>query len=96
MILLCAYGGLASLHVVPTDLRVLHGVYPLPTNSCAALLQIFPRAVSEDLRYHGIRLLQKTLQPGTVDIGTIVAMLCFWTQQQSGKIQWEEDELSEE
>ena len=41
MLLLACYAGLAGLHAVPSDLRVVHGVYPLPTNSATALATIF-------------------------------------------------------
>ena len=41
MFLLACYAGLAGLYAEPTDLRVAHGVYPLPTNSATALSTIF-------------------------------------------------------
>ena len=41
MMLLACFAGLAGLHAVPTDLRVVHSVYPLPTNSTTALAAIF-------------------------------------------------------
>ena len=35
MLQLACYGGVADLYMQPSDLRVLHAVYPLPTNSAS-------------------------------------------------------------
>ena len=88
MILLACYAGLASLHTLPTDLRVVHGVYPLPTNSATALATIFPNARSDMQKRYCLRLLQKTLKPGVFDVAMIVAQLCFWREEQDGKLQY--------
>jgi hypothetical protein len=88
MLQLAAYGGLASLYAIPKDLRVAHGVYPLPQNSMSALAAIFPTIRSNEHRRAGLRLLQKTLKPGCFDIPSVVAMLCFWTEQQHGVIDY--------
>ena len=92
MLLLACYAGLAGLHAVPTDLRVVHGVYPLPTNSMTALALIFPDARSDMQKRYCLRLLQKTLKPGGFDVAMIVALLCFWTEQQDGKLQYTHEE----
>ena len=88
MLLLACYAGLAGLHAVPTDLRVVHGVYPLPTNSATALATIFPDARSDMQKRYCLRLLQKTLKPGVFDVSMIVALLCFLTEEQDGKLQY--------
>ena len=77
MLLMACYAGLAGLHAVPTDLRVVHGVYPLPANSLTALAAIFPKARSDMQKRYCLRLLQKTLKPGVLDVAMIVALLCF-------------------
>ena len=92
MLLLACYAGLAGLHAVPTDLRVVHGVYPLPTNSMAALALIFPDARSDMQKIHCLRLLQKTLKLGVFDVSMIVGLLCFWTEEQEGKLQYTHEE----
>ena len=88
MLLLACYAGLAGLHAVPTDLRVVHGVYPLPANSLTALATLFPNARSDMQKRYCLRLLQKTLKPGVFDVAMIVALLCFWTEEQDGKLQY--------
>ena len=99
MIQLACYGGVGDLYMHSSDLRSLHAVYPMPTNSISALRRIFPTAMTELSQRHGIRLLQKTLKPGNTGIGCIVAQLCFWTEQMIGKIQYltmeEDDECSD-
>ena len=92
MLLLACYAGLAGLHAVPTDLRVAHGVYPLPANSMTALAAIFPNARSDMQKRYCLRLLQKTLKPGVLDVTMIVALLCFWTEEQGGKLQYMHEE----
>ena len=92
MLLLACYAGLAGLHAVPTDLRVVHGVYPLPTNSTTALAAIFPDARSDMQKRYCLRLLQKTLKPGVFDVAMIVALLCFWREEQDGKLQYTHEE----
>ena len=88
MLLLACYAGLAGLHAVPTDLRVVHGVYPLPTNSTTALAAIFPDARSDMPKRNCLRLLQNTLKPGVFDVAMIVGLLCFWREEQDGKLQY--------
>ena len=88
MLLLACYAGLAGLHAVPTDLRIVHGVYPIPTNSATALTAIFPDARSDQQKRYCLRLLQKTLKPGVFDVAMIVALLCFWREEQDGKLQY--------
>ena len=39
-----------------------------------------------------VRLLQKTLEPGVFDIAMIVGLLCFWTEEQDGKLQYTNEE----
>ena len=92
MLLLACYAGLAGLHAVPTDLRVVHGVYPLPTNSTTALAAIFPDARSDMQKRYCLRLLQKTLKPGVFDVAMIVALLSFWREEQDGKLQYTHEE----
>ena len=92
MILLACYAGLAGLYAEPTDLRVIHGVYPLPTNSSTALTMIFPSARSGKQKRYCLRLLQKTLKPGVFDVAMIVAQLCFWREEQDGKLQYTHEE----
>ena len=92
MLLLACYAGLAGLHAVPTDLRVVHGVYPLPANSMIALAAIFPDARSDMQKIYCLRLLQKTLGNGVFDVAMIVAMLCFWTEEQHGKLKYMHEE----
>ena len=92
MLLLACYAGLAGLHAVPTDLRVVHGVYPLPANSMTALAAIFPDARSDMQKIYCLRLLQKTLGNGVFDVAMIVAMLCFWTEEQHGKLKYMHEE----
>ena len=92
MLLMACYAGLAGLHAVPTDLRVVHGVYPLPANSLTALAAIFPKARSDMQKRYCLRLLQKTLKPGVLDVTMIVALLCFWTEEQGGKLQYMHEE----
>ena len=92
MLLLACYAGLAGLHAVPTDLRVVHGVYPLPTNSTTALAAIFPDARSDMQKRYCLRLLQKTLKPGVFDVAMIVALLCFWREEQDGKLQYTQED----
>ena len=88
MLLLAAYGGLVRLHADPEDLRVVLAVYPLPKNSMTALGRIFPGVRSSTQRREALRLLQKSLKPCRFDVASIIAMLCFWTEQQSGKIKY--------
>ena len=92
MLLLACFAGMAGLHAVPADLRVVHGVYPLPTNSTTALAAIFPDARSDMQKRYCLRLLQKTLKPGVFDVAMIVALLCFWTEEQEGKLQYTHEE----
>ena len=92
MLLLACYAGLAGVHAIPTDLRVVHGVYPLPTNSVTALAAMFPDARSDMQKRYCLRLLQKTLKPGVFDVSMIVALLCFWTEEQEGKLQYTHEE----
>ena len=94
MMLLACYAGLAGLHAVPTDLRVVHGVYPLLTNSTTALAAIFPDARSDMQKRYCLRLLQKTLKPGVFDVAMIIAQLCFWREEQDGKVQYTREEAS--
>ena len=86
--LLC-YAGVDLMVLVPSDLRVTHSVYPIPRNSCSGLLRIFPGAASGKDQREALRLLQKILKPSTLDIGVVIASLCFWQQQLSGVIDWE-------
>ena len=79
MLQLACYGGVADLYMQPSDLRVLHAVYPLPTNSANALRRIFPSATDELSQRHGMRLLEKAFK--RTDIGCLLAQLCFWTKQ---------------
>ena len=92
MMLLACYAGLAGLHAVPADLRVLHGVWPLPTNSAKALATIFPEARGEMQKRYCLRLLQKTLKPGVIDVSMLVALLCFWREEQDGKLQYTQED----
>ena len=92
MLLMACYAGLAGLHAVPTDLRVVHGVYPLPANSMTALAAIFPDARSDMQKIYCLRLLQKTLGNGVFDVAMIVAMLCFGTEEQHGKLKYMHEE----
>ena len=85
---LAAYGGIADLFMLPKDSRALHLVYPLPDNSAGALLRIFPSAESEIAKRHGLRLLQKACKPSKVDMGFLVAQLCFWQEQMDRKVQY--------
>ena len=39
-----------------------------------------------------MRLLQKTLKPGVFDIAMIVGLLCFWTEEQDGKLKYTYEE----
>ena len=39
-----------------------------------------------------LRLLQKTLKPGVFDVAMVVAQLCFWTEEQDGKLQYTHEE----
>ena len=39
-----------------------------------------------------LRLLQKTLGNGVFDVAMIVALLCFWTEEQDGKLQYMHEE----
>ena len=94
MILLACYAGLAGLYAEPTDLRVIHGVYPLPTNSSTALTMIFPSARSGKQKRYCLRLLQKTLKPGVFDVAMIIAQLCFWREEQDGKVRYTREEPS--
>ena len=89
---LACYAGLAGLYAEPTDLRVIHGVYPLPTNSSTALTMIFPSARSGKQKRYCLRLLQKTLKPGVFDDAIIVALQCFWTEEQDGRLQYTHEE----
>ena len=86
MMLLACYAGLAGLHAEPTDLRVAHGVYPLPTNSATALSTIFPNARSDKQKRYCLRLLQKTLKPGVFDVAMIIAQLCLWREAQNRNV----------
>ena len=92
MILLACYTGLAGLYAEPSDLRVVHSVYPLPRSSVRALTAIFPSARSERQKRSCLRLLQKTLKPGVLDVSMIVAQLCFWREEQDGKLQYTHEE----
>ena len=92
MLLLACFAGMAGLHAVPADLRVVHAVYPLPRNSTTALAAIFPDARSDTQKRKCMRLLQKTLKPGVFDIAMIVGLLCFWTEEQDGKLQYTNEE----
>ena len=92
MLLLACYAGLAGLHAVPADLRVLHGVWPLPANSAKALATIFPEARGDMQKRYCLRLLQKTLKPGVIDVSMLVALLCFWMEEQDGKLQYTQED----
>ena len=65
---------------------------PLPTNSTTALAAIFPDARSDMQKRYCLRLLQKTLKPGVFDVAMIVAQLCFWREEQDGKLQYTHEE----
>ena len=53
-----------------------------------ALAAIFPDARSDMQKRYCLRLLQKTLKPGVFDVAMIVALLCFWREEQDGKLQY--------
>ena len=86
IILLAAYGGIYGLHAEQADLRVIVDIYSLPKNSMTALKRIFPSATSPALQREGLRVLQRL--DYRWDMCSLVAMLCFWTEQESGKVQW--------
>ena len=52
----------------------------------------FPDARSDMQKRYCLRLLQKTLKPGVFDIAMIVALLCFWREEQDGKLQYTHEE----
>ena len=54
----------------------------------AALLHIFPKAVTEDAKRHGLRLLEKLLSATSLDLAVLVAMLCFWQEEKGGILQY--------
>jgi len=39
-----------------------------------------------------LRLLQKTLKPGVIDVSMLVALLCFWREEQDGKLQYTQED----
>ena len=51
-----------------------------------ALKTIFPSATTPALQREALRVLQRL--DYRWDICSLVAMLCFWTEQASGKVQW--------
>ena len=57
-----------------------------------ALAAIFPDARSDMQKIYCLRLLQKTLGNGVFDVAMIVALLCFWTEEQHGKLQYMHEE----
>ena len=48
----------------------------------------FPSARNNQQKRYCLRLLQKTLKPGVFDVAMIVAQLCFWKEEQDGKLQY--------
>ena len=86
IILLAAYGGICGLHAEQADLRVIVDIYSLPKNSMTALKTIFPSATTPALQREALRVLQRL--DYWRDICSLVAILCFWTEQASGKVQW--------
>ena len=64
----------------------------IPENSMTALAAIFPDARSDMQKRYCLRLLQKALKPGVFDVAMIVALLCFWREEQDGKLQYTNEE----
>ena len=58
----------------------------------AALATIFASATNNQQKRYCLRLLQKTLKPGVFDVAMVVAQLCFWTEEQDGKLQYTHEE----
>ena len=54
----------------------------------AALLHIFPRAVTKNAERHGRRLLEKLLSATSLDLEVVVAILCFWQEEKGGILQY--------
>jgi len=87
LLALAGYGSLCGLKLQQSDFRVTNGVYPIPDGSRSMLVSIFPAATSDYLVRQGLRLMQK-YRCRDLDVCTISAMLCFFSEQQDGKIQY--------
>ena len=83
----------ANIHVIDkSNTRKLtnffpQAVWPLPVNSYEKLRNIFPNATGS-LAREGLRVLQRALKDSDMDVPTIVAMLCFWGENQDGILNW--------
>ena len=64
------------------------GYWPVAAGTAEGLRRIWPGLASQRPLREGLRVLQRALRPGDVDLPSISALLCFGEKQRKDIMQW--------
>ena len=86
-LVLVGIGGIWG-HFDETWIIYLSDVWPFPTNSASMLKRIFPRIKTKQRRGGIVALLRCLRHHKHFNFSTVIAHLCFWSEQENGRINW--------
>ena len=78
----------AGLFLRPSEVNACAGEWPVPSGTVAALRKIWRGLKGQRQFREALRVLQRALVPGDVDICAITALLWFWNKGRKEIIGW--------
>ena len=88
LVLLLVHCRAAGLYLKRVETNACAGVWPISAGSMLGIRAIWPGLRGQDRGREALRVLQRALKPGDVDIIAISALLCFGQRTRRGSIAW--------
>ena len=88
MIFIALGSNIAGLHMDRRDADASAGVWPVADNTAAGLRKIWPGLSGQGQLREALRVLQRALKPGDVDVASVSALVCFYSKAQKGVVLW--------